>query len=163
MRSRLFQPCSNCSSSKAALSPLMRWAVRQPWLRTSGTKSDYRFYLASLVRSATAFVTMIRQHWGFDHRVGHFGACSMTALSLHASHLTQVLRCLCLPLRQLGWPMPGSRPMFAMRKTRRLLCHLRRRRIPCHAAALSDIVSCRAASRDILQEEAKDESLFPLP
>src|SRR5215471_4713193 len=28
-RSRRFQPCSNCSPSQAASSPLMRWAVRQ--------------------------------------------------------------------------------------------------------------------------------------
>ena len=29
--------------------------------------SDYRFYLASLVRSATTFVTMIRQHWDIEN------------------------------------------------------------------------------------------------
>jgi predicted transposase YbfD/YdcC len=31
--------------------------------------SDYRFYLASLVRSATAFVTMIRQHWDSENKL----------------------------------------------------------------------------------------------
>jgi len=31
--------------------------------------SDYRFYLASLVRSATAFVTMIRQHWDIENKL----------------------------------------------------------------------------------------------
>jgi predicted transposase YbfD/YdcC len=31
--------------------------------------SDYRFSLASLVRSATTFVTMIRQHWDIEHKL----------------------------------------------------------------------------------------------
>jgi predicted transposase YbfD/YdcC len=31
--------------------------------------SDYRFYLTSLVRSATAFVTMIRQHWDIENKL----------------------------------------------------------------------------------------------
>ena len=31
--------------------------------------SDYRFYLASLRRSATAFVTMIRQHWDIENKL----------------------------------------------------------------------------------------------
>jgi predicted transposase YbfD/YdcC len=31
--------------------------------------SDYRIYLASLVRSATAFVTMIRQHWDIENKL----------------------------------------------------------------------------------------------
>jgi predicted transposase YbfD/YdcC len=31
--------------------------------------SDYRFYLASLMRSATAFVTMIRQHWDIENKL----------------------------------------------------------------------------------------------
>ena len=31
--------------------------------------SDYRFYLASLKRSATAFVTMIRQHWDIENKL----------------------------------------------------------------------------------------------
>ena len=31
--------------------------------------SEYRFYLASLVRSATAFVTMIRQHWDIENKL----------------------------------------------------------------------------------------------
>jgi len=31
--------------------------------------SDYRFYLSSLVRSATAFSTMIRQHWDSEHKL----------------------------------------------------------------------------------------------
>ena len=31
--------------------------------------SDYRFYLSSLVRSATAFVTMIRQHWDIENKL----------------------------------------------------------------------------------------------
>jgi predicted transposase YbfD/YdcC len=31
--------------------------------------SDYRFYLASLVRSATTFVTMIRQHWDIENKL----------------------------------------------------------------------------------------------
>jgi predicted transposase YbfD/YdcC len=31
--------------------------------------SDHRFYIASLVRSATAFVTMIRQHWDIEHKL----------------------------------------------------------------------------------------------
>ena len=30
---------------------------------------EYRFYLASLVRSATAFVTMIRQHWDIENKL----------------------------------------------------------------------------------------------
>jgi predicted transposase YbfD/YdcC len=30
---------------------------------------EYRFYLASLVRSATAFVTMIRQHWDIEKKL----------------------------------------------------------------------------------------------
>jgi predicted transposase YbfD/YdcC len=31
--------------------------------------SDYRMYLSSLVRSATAFVTMIRQHWDIENKL----------------------------------------------------------------------------------------------
>jgi predicted transposase YbfD/YdcC len=31
--------------------------------------SDYRFYLSSLVRSATAFITMIRQHWDIENKL----------------------------------------------------------------------------------------------
>jgi predicted transposase YbfD/YdcC len=31
--------------------------------------SDYRFYLSSLVRSATAFVAMIRQHWDIENKL----------------------------------------------------------------------------------------------
>jgi predicted transposase YbfD/YdcC len=31
--------------------------------------SDYRFYLASLVRSAPTFVTMIRQHWDIENKL----------------------------------------------------------------------------------------------
>jgi predicted transposase YbfD/YdcC len=31
--------------------------------------SDYRFYITSLVRSATAFVTMIRQHWDIENKL----------------------------------------------------------------------------------------------
>jgi predicted transposase YbfD/YdcC len=31
--------------------------------------SDYRFSLASLVRSATTFVTMIRQHWDIEQKL----------------------------------------------------------------------------------------------
>jgi predicted transposase YbfD/YdcC len=31
--------------------------------------SDYRIYIASLIRSATAFVTMIRQHWDIENKL----------------------------------------------------------------------------------------------
>ena len=31
--------------------------------------SDYRFYLSSVVRSATAFVAMIRQHWDIENKL----------------------------------------------------------------------------------------------
>ena len=31
--------------------------------------SDYRVYIASLIRSATAFVTMIRQHWDIENKL----------------------------------------------------------------------------------------------
>jgi predicted transposase YbfD/YdcC len=31
--------------------------------------SDYRFYISSLARSATAFVAMIRQHWDIEHKL----------------------------------------------------------------------------------------------
>ena len=31
--------------------------------------SDYRIYISSLVRSATAFVTMIRQHWDIENKL----------------------------------------------------------------------------------------------
>jgi predicted transposase YbfD/YdcC len=31
--------------------------------------SDYRVYISSLVRSATAFVTMIRQHWDIENKL----------------------------------------------------------------------------------------------
>jgi predicted transposase YbfD/YdcC len=31
--------------------------------------SDYRFYIASLVRSAETFVTMIRQHWDIENKL----------------------------------------------------------------------------------------------
>jgi predicted transposase YbfD/YdcC len=31
--------------------------------------SDYRFYISSLVRSATTFVTMIRQHWDIENKL----------------------------------------------------------------------------------------------
>ena len=32
-------------------------------------ESDYRFYISSLVRSATAFVSMIRQHWDIENKL----------------------------------------------------------------------------------------------
>ena len=31
--------------------------------------SDYRFHISSLERSATAFVTMIRQHWDIENKL----------------------------------------------------------------------------------------------
>src|SRR5262245_46034303 len=31
--------------------------------------SDYRFYLSSLVRSATTCVAMMRQHWDIEHKL----------------------------------------------------------------------------------------------
>src|SRR5262245_61398727 len=31
--------------------------------------SDYRIYISSLVRSATAFVRMIRQHWDIENKL----------------------------------------------------------------------------------------------
>jgi predicted transposase YbfD/YdcC len=31
--------------------------------------SDYRIYIASLIRSATVFVTMIRQHWDIENKL----------------------------------------------------------------------------------------------
>jgi len=31
--------------------------------------SDYRFYISSLARSATAFVAMIRQHWDIENKL----------------------------------------------------------------------------------------------
>ena len=31
--------------------------------------SDYRVYISSLVRSATTFVTMIRQHWDIENKL----------------------------------------------------------------------------------------------
>jgi predicted transposase YbfD/YdcC len=31
--------------------------------------SDYRFYISSLERSATTFVTMIRQHWDIENKL----------------------------------------------------------------------------------------------
>src|SRR4030095_13370585 len=31
--------------------------------------SDYRCYISSLLRSATAFVTMIRQHWDIENKL----------------------------------------------------------------------------------------------
>jgi predicted transposase YbfD/YdcC len=31
--------------------------------------SDYRIYISSFVRSATAFVTMIRQHWDIENKL----------------------------------------------------------------------------------------------
>jgi predicted transposase YbfD/YdcC len=31
--------------------------------------SDYRIYISSLIRSATAFVTMIRQHWDIENKL----------------------------------------------------------------------------------------------
>jgi predicted transposase YbfD/YdcC len=31
--------------------------------------SDYRVYISSLIRSATAFVTMIRQHWDIENKL----------------------------------------------------------------------------------------------
>jgi predicted transposase YbfD/YdcC len=31
--------------------------------------SDYRIYISSLIRSATVFVTMIRQHWDIEHKL----------------------------------------------------------------------------------------------
>jgi hypothetical protein len=39
--------------------------------------SDYRFYLSSLERSATAFVTMIRQHWDIENKL-HWSLCCLS-------------------------------------------------------------------------------------
>ena len=35
----------------------------------AGITSDYRIYISSLIRSATAFVTMIRQHWDIENKL----------------------------------------------------------------------------------------------
>jgi len=43
-------------------------AIRMSYQHAPVT-SDYRFSLASLVRSATAFVTMMRQHWDIENKL----------------------------------------------------------------------------------------------
>ena len=62
----------------AALPALDKWPGLQAVLavetiRTAHKQAPvtraYRFYLASLVRSATAFVTMIRQHWDIENKL----------------------------------------------------------------------------------------------
>ena len=42
--------------------------IRAAYAGATGT-SDYRIYISSLVRSATAFVTMIRQHWDIENKL----------------------------------------------------------------------------------------------
>jgi len=62
----------------AALPALDKWPGLQAVLavetirtahKQAPVTSAYRFYLASLVRSATAFVTMIRQHWDIENKL----------------------------------------------------------------------------------------------
>ena len=61
-----------------ALPPLAKWpalqaavvveTIRAAYAGATVT-SDYRIYISSVVRSATAFVTMIRQHWDIENKL----------------------------------------------------------------------------------------------
>jgi predicted transposase YbfD/YdcC len=66
------------STELAALPELTKWPDLQAVIVVETIRmahphapvtSDYRFYLASLVRSAPAFVTMIRQHWDIENKL----------------------------------------------------------------------------------------------
>jgi predicted transposase YbfD/YdcC len=61
-----------------ALPPLAKWPGLQTVIvvetirmahQHAPVTSDYRFYISSLVRSATTFVTMIRQHWDIENKL----------------------------------------------------------------------------------------------
>jgi predicted transposase YbfD/YdcC len=62
----------------AALPELAKWPGLQSVIAVETIRmahqhapvtSDYRFYISSLARSATAFVAMIRQHWDIEHKL----------------------------------------------------------------------------------------------
>jgi predicted transposase YbfD/YdcC len=62
----------------AVLPELMKWPGLQSVIvvetirmahQHAPVTSDYRFYISSLVRSATAFVRMIRQHWDIENKL----------------------------------------------------------------------------------------------
>ena len=61
-----------------ALSALAKWPGLQSVIAVETIRmahqhapvtSDYRFYISSLVRSATTFVAMIRQHWDIENKL----------------------------------------------------------------------------------------------
>jgi predicted transposase YbfD/YdcC len=65
-------------TDRAVLSQLPQWPGLQAVIAVETIRaahqharvtSDYRFYISSLVRSATAFITMIRQHWDIEHKL----------------------------------------------------------------------------------------------
>jgi predicted transposase YbfD/YdcC len=85
--------------------------------------SDYRFYLASLGRSATAFVTMIRQHWDIENKLHWsldvtFNEDRCRIRKDHAAENMVALRHMALNL----WRQEVSRRLSLRQK--RLLCGL---------------------------------------
>ena len=85
--------------------------------------SDYRFYLASLGRSATAFVTMIRQHWDIENKLHWsldvtFNEDRCRIRKDHAAENMVALRHMALNL----WRQEVSRRLSLRQK--RLLCDL---------------------------------------
>jgi predicted transposase YbfD/YdcC len=85
--------------------------------------SDYRIYIASLVRSATAFVTMIRQHWDIENKLHWsldvtFNEDRCRIRKDHAPANVVALRHIALNLLR----QEPSRPMSLRQK--RLLCGL---------------------------------------
>jgi predicted transposase YbfD/YdcC len=86
-------------------------------------RSDYRFYLASMVRSASAFVTMIRQHWDIENKLHWsldvtFNEDRCRIRKDHAPENIAALRHITLNLLR----QEPSRPMSLRQK--RLLCSL---------------------------------------
>jgi len=85
--------------------------------------SDHRFYLSSLVRSATSFVTMIRQHWDIENKLHWsldvtFNEDRCRIRKDHAPENVVALRHIALNLLR----QEHSRPMSLRQK--RLLCGL---------------------------------------
>jgi predicted transposase YbfD/YdcC len=65
-------------TDRTILSKLTQWPALQSVIAVetiriahqhASVTSDYRFYISRLVRSATAFVTMIRQHWDIENKL----------------------------------------------------------------------------------------------
>ena len=85
--------------------------------------SDYRFYLASLVRSATTFVTMIRQHWDIENKL-HWSldvTCNEDRCRIRKDHAAENM----VALRHVALNLLRQEPSRRISlRQKRLLCGL---------------------------------------